>query len=147
MYTLGMPGPFFPPPTQRKLLVSNPDRHHGTCVMHVRIANPRWRNLQFYVSSERPMPFHVLNPGIRIGDTSHKDKMGMIFGNTILTSNRTDSGKYQDYINYAFVFSVPKTSNGICLYVIMKYNNITFVLCEVHDHLWQFTVQHVIITN
>ena len=55
---------------QRKLLVSGPGMHHGTCdaraVMHVGIANPRWRgkrsrhsrrmrNPQFCVSGKRPI--------------------------------------------------------------------------------------------
>ena len=56
---------------QRKLLVSDPGMHHGTCVTHVpwcmsRIADLRWRgkcsrhsrrmrNLQFYVSGKRPI--------------------------------------------------------------------------------------------
>ena len=61
---------------QRKLLVSDPDMHHGTCVrharavMHVGITNPRWlgkrsrhsrrmRNPQFYASGKRPMTVMV----------------------------------------------------------------------------------------
>ena len=52
---------------QRKLLVSYWCMHHGSCVMHVGIANP-WRrgkrfrhsrrmcNTQFYISGKRPMP-------------------------------------------------------------------------------------------
>ena len=67
----GMPGTFSPPPR-----VSDPDMHHGTCVMHVPWGMPgsltseflwsRWRgkrsrlsrrmlNQQFYVSGKRPM--------------------------------------------------------------------------------------------
>ena len=59
---------------QRKPLVSDPDMHHGTCaraVMHVGIANPRWRgkrsrhswcmrNPKFYVSGKRPMDWKAL---------------------------------------------------------------------------------------
>ena len=44
----GMPGTFSPPPIQRKLLVSDPGMHQGTCVTHVPwcmwgIADLGWR--------------------------------------------------------------------------------------------------------
>ena len=47
----------------KKLLVSDPDMQHGTCVMHGGIVNPRWRgkcsqrmrNPQFYVSGKKPI--------------------------------------------------------------------------------------------
>ena len=62
----GMPGTFYPPPTSKKPLVSDPGIHHDTCVTHVGIANLRWRgkrsrhfrrmrNPQFYVSVKRSM--------------------------------------------------------------------------------------------
>ena len=61
---------------QRKPLVSDPGRHHGTCVtharavMHVGIANPRWqgkrslhsrriRNPEFYVSDKKPIQVFI----------------------------------------------------------------------------------------
>ena len=67
----GMPGMFSPPPTTRETASKrsrNALRHvrHARAVMHIRIANPRWRgkrsqpsrrmrNPQFYVSDKRPM--------------------------------------------------------------------------------------------
>ena len=67
----GMPGTFSPPPIS-KIIASQRSRHasrhvrHACAVMHVGIANPRWRgkrsrhsrrmrNPQFYVSGKRPM--------------------------------------------------------------------------------------------
>ena len=59
---------------KRKPLVSDPGVHHGTCVTHVMIANPRCRgkrsrhprrlrNPQSYVSTKRPMwPLHMHHP-------------------------------------------------------------------------------------
>ena len=35
LHALGMAGTFFPPPTARKPLVSDPGMHHCTCVTHV----------------------------------------------------------------------------------------------------------------
>ena len=72
----GMPGTFSPPPSSKET-ASKRSRHasrhvrHARAVMHVGIANPRWRgkrsrhsgrmrNPQFYVSGKRPMVlYHV----------------------------------------------------------------------------------------
>ena len=67
----GMPGTFSPPLTSKEtasLRSRHASRHelHARAVMHVEIANPRWRgkrsphsrhmhNPQFYVSGEKPM--------------------------------------------------------------------------------------------
>ena len=71
VHTPGIPGMFSPPPR-----VSDPDMHHGMCVMHVPWCMPgsltigyvggggrsrhsrRMRNPQFYVSGIRPMWRH-----------------------------------------------------------------------------------------
>ena len=61
---------------QRKLLVSDPGMHHGTCVTH-RFAIPRWREKRsqhsrrmvispFCVSGKRPVPYVYLIPGIAL---------------------------------------------------------------------------------
>ena len=70
VHALGMPGTSSPQPTPWKLLVSDPDMHHGACVRTCRdacrIANPRWRgkrsrhsrrmrNPQSYVHDKRLM--------------------------------------------------------------------------------------------
>ena len=60
---------------KRKPLVNDPGMHQGTCVMHVGIANPRWRgersrhsrrmrNSQFYVSDKRPVPLYFTYKGL-----------------------------------------------------------------------------------
>ena len=61
-----MPGTFPRHQLKRKPLVTDPDMRHARAVMHVGIANPRWRgqrsrnsrrmcNPQFYVSGKRPI--------------------------------------------------------------------------------------------
>ena len=70
-YAPGMPGTFSPPPTSKETtceLSRHASRHvrHARAVMHIGIANPRWRgkrsrhcrcmrNTQFYGSGKRPM--------------------------------------------------------------------------------------------
>ena len=74
----GMPGTFPPPPTSKETVSwrsqhASQHVHHARAVMHVGIANPRWRrkrsrhsrrmrNPQFYVSGKRPMQSYMHQP-------------------------------------------------------------------------------------
>ena len=76
---------------QRKLLVSDPDMHHGTCVTHVPWCmsgslnrggggkrsrhSRRMRNSQFYVSGKRPMSRRLQGPNLFVYISYHKSRM------------------------------------------------------------------------
>ena len=98
----GMPGTFLPPPTSKEIASQRP-RHasrrvrHARAVMHVGIANPRWRgkrsrhsrcmrNPKFYVSVKRPIAtfsFNVLTrswcPNVGTGHHIRSKRAGMKF--------------------------------------------------------------------
>ena len=75
---------------QRKLLVSDPGMHHGTCVTHVpwcmsgSLTPGGMRNPRFYVSGKRPIAqMPVKQPQIILANLSHE-------------STRKDDMKYQN---------------------------------------------------
>ena len=67
---------------QRKLLVSDPDMHHGTCVMHVGIAKPRWRGKTFPA-----FPAHAQLAILRIWQEAHCPAAGHVAWNNSLLGN------------------------------------------------------------